>query len=66
MSEPLGRIRMSQAIACPTCRAQLSESATTLAIQGRSVRCSKCRSEIRLSEETRAILRKSRARADAD
>ena len=38
MSEPLGRIRPVQAIACPTCRSVLSENAQTLAIQGRAVR----------------------------
>ena len=60
MSEPLGRIRPVQAIACPTCRSVLSENAQTLAIQGRAVRCAKCRTEIKLPEEVRAALRRSR------
>lgn len=64
MREPLGRIRTAQAIACPTCRSILSENAQSLALQGRAVRCAKCRSEIRLSEETRAQLRRSRASDD--
>lgn len=66
MREPLARIGTAQAVACPTCRTLLSENATTLALQGRAVRCAKCRAEIRLSEETRALLRKSRANADRD
>jgi predicted Zn finger-like uncharacterized protein len=59
---PIGRIQVGQSVACPTCRAVLSENALGLAIQGRSVRCSKCRTEIKLSEETRAVLRKARNR----
>lgn len=57
---PLGRIQTAQNVACPTCRSVLSENALTLAIQGKTVRCSKCRADIKLSEETRAMLRKSR------
>jgi len=62
MRTPLGRIQPTQSVACPSCRTVLTESALGLAIQGRSVRCGKCRADIKLSDETRAQLRKSRAR----
>lgn len=60
MSEPLGRIESTQTAACPSCRTQLSENALQLALQGKSVRCTRCRADIKLSEATRALLRKGR------
>lgn len=63
MSTPIGRIQPVQSVACPKCRAALSENAVQLALQGKAVRCTKCRADIKLSEEMRVLLRKSRGKA---
>ncbi|MBM3462847.1 MAG: hypothetical protein FJX76_12160 [Armatimonadetes bacterium] len=60
MREPLGKIQPVRTVACPTCRKVLSENALSLALQGKSVRCAGCRGEIKLSEETREAIRRSR------
>lgn len=62
MTNPLGRINPALGVACPTCRKTLSENALQLALQGKAVRCVGCRTEIKLSEEVRQRIRKSRPR----
>ncbi len=63
MAVPIGRIQPVKSVACPKCQVVLSENALLLALQGKAVRCARCRMEIRLSEETRELIRKSRARS---
>ena len=62
MTQPLGRINPALSVACPTCRKMLSENALELALQGKTVRCSGCRADIKLTDEVRQRIRKSRPR----